>query len=115
MKDHSKLSAELVGELVADVDCGIVVLVVFADVLVEVVVEEVREAEEVVEDAVAATTNLFPNASARVESMRERKKVLPEIANDPGVQEYELDSMLTRISMRPATTYRGALSYSQSD
>lgn len=87
--------AGLVGELVADVDCGFEVLVVFPDALVEVAVGEVCEAEEVVEEAVAATTNLSPNASTPVESMIERKKVLPGVANGPGVQEYEFDIMLT--------------------
>lgn len=54
---------------------------------------EVRGAEEVVVDVVAATVNLSPNASAPEESVIERKKDLPGIANIPGVQEYEFEVM----------------------
>jgi hypothetical protein len=48
---------------------------------------EVVEAEVVVEDAVAATTNVSPNAFAPVESVIVRKNFLPGTANTPGVQE----------------------------
>jgi hypothetical protein len=54
---------------------------------------EVRDAEEVVEDVVAATVNLSPNTSVPEESVSERKKVLPGIANTPGVHEYEFEVM----------------------
>jgi hypothetical protein len=46
---------------------------------------ETVETELVVEEAVAATTNVSPNAIAPVESVIARKNVFPGTANTPGV------------------------------
>lgn len=46
---------------------------------------EAVEAELVVEEAVAATKNVSPNAIAPVESVIARKNFFPGTANTPGV------------------------------
>jgi hypothetical protein len=73
-----------------EVEDGGCVLEAVADVFEEVdfgfTVEE-GEAEAVVEEAVAATTNISPYAFAPVESVSPMKNFLPGTANTPGVQE----------------------------
>jgi hypothetical protein len=80
-------TVECVGDEVRDELLDDAVVGVFEAVDMAFAVEEVEavEAELVVEEAVAATTNVSPNAIAPVESVIARKNFFPGTANTPGV------------------------------
>ena len=89
---------EFVGEEIEDELLKDAVVEVFERVDAGFAVEEVDavEAELAVEDAVAATTNVSPNAIAPVESVIARKNFFPGTANDPGVHVKAFELMLAR-------------------
>ena len=78
---------EFVGEEVEDGLLNDAVVEVFEAVGAGFTAKDVEavEAELAVEDAVAATTKVSPNAIAPVESVIARKNFFPGTANDPGV------------------------------
>lgn len=76
---------EVEDELLDDAVVEVVEAVDMAFAVEEVEAIEAVEAELAVEEAVAATTNVSPNAIAPVESVIARKNFFPGTANIPGV------------------------------